>query len=165
MWFSNSVFSRSKAREISLPHADALLLTEYTLNGIGPKHNTHINKPRELFGDVVRAAQSYNRTMLLIWDCFFICGLQRFIVSVAWNGRPNAKLIKSVFFSLHRTTHNSMDIIFIICASNSDNRRPCTITKWTPSRPSDCMLSPICIETNRNNNDFEQFKKKEWVYD
>lgn len=63
-------------------HADALLVAEHTLNGLaGPTTIKNDARPQQMYGDIVRAAQIYNRTMLLIWDCFIVCGLQRFIVS------------------------------------------------------------------------------------
>lgn len=71
-----------QAQEISLPHADALLATEYTMSHANECFIKNIAKPKELFSNIVVAANMYNRTMTLIWDCLVICGLKKYTVSI-----------------------------------------------------------------------------------
>lgn len=61
--------------------ADALLMSQYDifesnidLQTISIKDETKVGKDR------IRIGQLFNRTITLLWDCFAVCGLKRFIV-------------------------------------------------------------------------------------
>lgn len=57
--------------------ANALLITEYKMSDADEEFIKEIKPPGKLMGAIVRAAQLYNRTMLLVSDCLTICELQQ----------------------------------------------------------------------------------------
>lgn len=77
----NQFFPFVKARAITLLHADALLVTEYTISGADESLIQNLIKPDEMIRNTVVAANLYNKSLTLIWDCLVVCGLRKYTVS------------------------------------------------------------------------------------
>lgn len=69
-----------QAGEINTVVADAFLTTQYDIFERGIDLKAIVTDPSSVDGQIIRMAQLFNKTTTLLWDCFCVCGLNRFIV-------------------------------------------------------------------------------------
>lgn len=59
--------------------ADVVLMCQYDIEAGVNVQAIKINESDEN-KEVIRVGHLFNRTVTLIWDCFMVCGLDKFIV-------------------------------------------------------------------------------------
>lgn len=59
--------------------ADVVLMCQYDIEAGVNVQAIKINESAEN-KEVIRVGHLFNRTVTLIWDCFMVCGLDKFIV-------------------------------------------------------------------------------------
>lgn len=82
-------FSILQAGELSIMEADAILLAEFTIHERRVEQIS-VRGPRAYDKDMIRMGQIFNRTADLVWECFTVCGLANFLVSLTFEPRELA---------------------------------------------------------------------------
>lgn len=82
--------TKKQSGEITELQADALLMSQHNiiedkidLAAINAHNSVDVNK------DVIRVGHAFNKTITLIWDCFYVCGLKEYIVIMLYMKMDN----------------------------------------------------------------------------
>ena len=129
-----------QANEITLMAADTILVAQYHIQEMGlivdesPTHISHIQTESVCIGHM------FNRIISLVWDCFMVCGLKQFNVSLDLHHFPiQLRLIGLflLFFVVVVVCSNwtgMMDHISINYGDNFKNLMPSTKMLFVKSR-------------------------------
>lgn len=96
-----------QASEITTLMADALLVSQYNILGMGINLDAVTIDVLNVNKEAIRIGQLFNRIITLLWDCFMVCGLKRFIVM----------LLKSL---LHRVCLENIRITIVLIPQQLD---------------------------------------------
>lgn len=60
--------------------ADTVLISQYNIFELSTNLDAIIVDETNINTESIRSGQLFNRTITMLWDCFMVCGLKRFIV-------------------------------------------------------------------------------------